>query len=255
MKKVFLPKSKAAGYPAPTLELPWSYPGPALPLDLAAQLPPSPPPPSPARPKAPGSPPNTRPRPTLQRAVNLGRAPSQVLRPGGRGWPPELGSRPHSDFPQNYLLCVFRQIDSRENAYPIPTLYLPYTYPTPTLEEAANEGSSRLEAGSSKPRKQKKSKRQGKKKKKKGWKRKEKSWKRAKRRNAYPRAGRAQPKARPGPLEPGRSSPLRRPLPAGESETLGKSRRRTAYPQQIVTTRLLYCLQDRFAQLSRLQRI
>lgn len=36
---------------------------------------------------------------------------------------------------------------------------------------------------------------------------------------------------------------------------LGKSRRRTAYPQQIVTTRLLYCLQDRFAQLSRLQRI
>ncbi len=35
----------------------------------------------------------------------------------------------------------------------------------------------------------------------------------------------------------------------------GKSRRRTAYPQQIVTTRLLYCLQDRFAQLSRLQRI
>ena len=37
--------------------------------------------------------------------------------------------------------------------------------------------------------------------------------------------------------------------------TLGKSRRRTAYPQQIVTTRLLYCLQDRFAQLSRLQRI
>jgi hypothetical protein len=44
---------------------------------------------------------------------------------------------------------------------------LPYTYPTPTLEEAANEGSSRLEAGSSKPRKQKKSKRQGKKKKKK----------------------------------------------------------------------------------------
>src|ERR1700753_2166333 len=28
-----------------------------------------------------------------------------------------------------------------------------------------------------------------------------------------------------------------------------------AYPQQIVTTRLLYCLQDPFAQLSRLQRI
>jgi hypothetical protein len=36
---------------------------------------------------------------------------------------------------------------------------------------------------------------------------------------------------------------------------MGKSRRSTAYPQQIVTTRLLYCLQDRFAQLSRLQRI
>ena len=38
-------------------------------------------------------------------------------------------------------------------------------------------------------------------------------------------------------------------------ENTGKSRRRRAYPQQIVTTRLLYCLQDRFAQLSRLQRI
>jgi hypothetical protein len=35
----------------------------------------------------------------------------------------------------------------------------------------------------------------------------------------------------------------------------GKSRRRRADPQQIVTTRLLYCLQDPFAQLSRLQRI
>ena len=34
-----------------------------------------------------------------------------------------------------------------------------------------------------------------------------------------------------------------------------KSRQRRAYPQQIVTTRLLYCLQDPFAQLSRLQRI
>jgi len=40
-----------------------------------------------------------------------------------------------------------------------------------------------------------------------------------------------------------------------EKPALGKSRRSTAYPQQIVTTRLLYCLQDRFAQLSRLQRI
>ena len=38
-------------------------------------------------------------------------------------------------------------------------------------------------------------------------------------------------------------------------ESAGKSRRRRAYPQQIVTTRLLYCLQDPFAQLSRLQRI
>ena len=50
-----------------------------------------------------------------------------------------------------------------------------------------------------------------------------------------------------------RREPLRRPVM--RSDTLGKSRRRTAYPQQIVTTRLLYCLQDRFAQLSRLQRI
>ena len=38
-------------------------------------------------------------------------------------------------------------------------------------------------------------------------------------------------------------------------EFMRKSRRRRAYPQQIVTTRLLYCLQDPFAHLSRLQRI
>ena len=46
------------------------------------------------------------------------------------------------------------------------------------------------------------------------------------------------------------------PLRSSRSESPGgKSRRRRAYPQQIVTTRLLYCLQDPFAQLSRLQRI
>lgn len=53
-----------------------------------------------------------------------------------------------------------------------------------------------------------------------------------------------------------RTPGLRTPTPPRLAEpVLGKSRRRTAYPQQIVTTRLLYCLQDRFAQLSRLQRI
>ena len=41
----------------------------------------------------------------------------------------------------------------------------------------------------------------------------------------------------------------------GRAQDYEKSRHRTAYPQQIVTTRLLYCLQDRYAQLSRLQRI
>lgn len=105
----------------PTLQLPYSPPGLGL-GRASARLPPLP---SPARPKCPGSPPNARPQPTLHAAVNLGPAPSQVPRPGGRGWPPELGSRPRSGFPQNSLLCVFRQIDSRENAYPAATLYLP----------------------------------------------------------------------------------------------------------------------------------
>ena len=59
-------------------------------------------------------------------------------------------------------------------------------------------------------------------------------------------------KSRRATLHPSATPPTR-PRLAGH--TLGKSRRRTAYPQQIVTTRLLYCLQDRFAQLSRLQRI
>jgi hypothetical protein len=50
------------------------------------------------------------------------------------------------------------------------------------------------------------------------------------------------------PLPPTQPAPRR-------TVSLEKSRRRRAYPQQIVTTRLLYCLQDPFAQLSRLQRI
>ena len=49
--------------------------------------------------------------------------------------------------------------------------------------------------------------------------------------------------------------PLLCPHPRKPQVRSEKSRRRRAYPQQIVTTRLLYCLQDPFAQLSRLQRI
>ncbi len=64
-----------------------------------------------------------------------------------------------------------------------------------------------------------------------------------------PPEGTTNNKSQRGTMKP----PARRP--SGGPPTLGKSRRRTAYPQQIVTTRLLYCLQDRFAQLSRLQRI
>lgn len=157
-------------------------------------------------------------------------------------------------------ILIFRKIiyyvfSAKSTHEKTPTLYLPYTYPRGGRERGKLEARG-WELETSKAEKKAKGKKKIKRnekleKKRKGMK----SWKRAKRRNAYPRAGRAQPKARPSPLEPGRSSPLRRPLPAGESETLGKSRRRTAYPQQIVTTRLLYCLQDRFAQLSRLQRI
>lgn len=44
-------------------------------------------------------------------------------------------------------------------------------------------------------------------------------------------------------------------LEGGFAGAAGKSRRKRACPQQIVTTRLLYCLQGPFAQLSRLQRI
>ena len=62
---------------------------------------------------------------------------------------------------------------------------------------------------------------------------------------------------RPSPPRPTRELAGPTPIqPRFPELALGrKSRRRTAYPQQIVTTRLLYCLQDRFAQLSRLQRI
>lgn len=67
----------------------------------------------------------------------------------------------------------------------------------------------------------------------------------------------------PGPRPPRGPQPAAHQLPLDLSpyqpawpvNDMGKSRRRRAYPQQIVTTRLLYCLQDPFAHLSRLQRI
>ena len=58
----------------------------------------------------------------------------------------------------------------------------------------------------------------------------------------------------PATTKPDRN-PRAPPLDPPRRVVTGKSRRRRAYPQQIVTTRLLYCLQDPFAQLSRLQRI
>ena len=109
----------------PTLQLPYSRcrvaprarpPGLGRPSAWPAS------PPSPGAPQGPKISPNHPPP-----AYPAGRrepwpGPSQALRSVGRGWPPELGSRPRSGFPQNYLLCVFRQIDSREKR-------LPYTYP------------------------------------------------------------------------------------------------------------------------------
>jgi hypothetical protein len=73
----------------------------------------------------------------------------------------------------------------------------------------------------------------------------------------YPAASAPQLRQRPEPPgEPVRPPPRRRGrCSAAPDGVSGKSRRSTAYPQQIVTTRLLYCLQDRFAQLSRMQRI
>ena len=124
--------------------------------------------------------------------------PSQAHRPVWRAGPADLGSRPHSYFPQNPLVWGFDQDDSRDYGYPIllaPTLYQSTAR---TIDPGSPEAPPlySLSLLSSSP-------------------------------------------TRPGTL------------PGG----IGKSRRRTAYPQQIVTTRLLYCLQDRFAQLSRLQRI
>ena len=76
-----------------------------------------------------------------------------------------------------------------------------------------------------------------------------------------PAAGRALTKSppnlpynAPATTRPDRN-PRAPPLDPPRRVVTGKSRRRRAYPQQIVTTRLLYCLQDPFAQLSRLQRI
>ena len=70
---------------------------------------------------------------------------------------------------------------------------------------------------------------------------------------AYPTPPRRGKVERSQPTKP--NAPENPYAPPPREDVLGKSRRSTAYPQQIVTTRLLYCLQDRFAQLSRLQRI
>lgn len=64
---------------------------------------------------------------------------------------------------------------------------------------------------------------------------------------------------RPGKYPRSLKTPFH-PIPTPSVDTpwallLRKSRRRRAYPQQIVTTRLLYCLQDPFAHPSRLQGI
>jgi hypothetical protein len=76
------------------------------------------------------------------------------------------------------------------------------------------------------------------------------------RRHVPPLEGRDRPPSLPPPNNPTPTNPSNSPAaPEPRRIAAGKSRRRRAYPQQIVTTRLLYCLQDPFAHLSRLQRI
>lgn len=173
---------------------------------------------------------------------------------GSSGWAGAVGSQSWARgriliFRKIHLYVFFAKPTHEKNAYPIPTLELPWSHliypayppPSPEEDEEARGRGEQREKAEEKKRKEKNEKKRAK------WK-----WK-----NTYPRAELRRPKARPS-QSPSRfafpSSPLRRPS-RGRSVTLGKSRRRTAYPQQIVTTRLLYCLQDRFAQLSRLQRI
>ena len=179
----------------PTLQLPYSRcrvapraspPGLGRPSAWPAS------PPSPAAPQGPKISPNHPPP-----AYPAGRrepwpGPSQALRSGGRGWPPELGSRPRSGFPQNYLLCVFRQIDSREKR-------LPYTYPGGGRGGRRARGPDTHTHRPARGTKAKK-KRERRGKKDKNRKKKKEKEKKSKRRNTYPRAGQARPKARPALL-------------------------------------------------------
>jgi hypothetical protein len=178
--------------------------------------------------------------------VNLGRAPR---RPCGRE-----GGAGRQSWARGRVL-VFRKIIYY--VFSAKSTHEKNAYPTPTLEEAAEgEGQEARHTHTHRPARRTRAKEETRKKREKD--KTEKNRKKQKRRA----------KGETPTLEPGRRGqrpdqlffksrpfiPLRRPS-RGRSETLGKSRRRTAYPQQIVTTRLLYCLQDRFAQLSRLQRI
>ena len=221
----------------PTLELPWSsknaYPGATLelgkrphwsgsrvgppPLDLAG-FPCDSSSSSRSSPKAPGSPNN--PPPPAYPGAPLGPSPGPLrgLRTDGRPGPPDLGSWSSSYFPQKQFVWEICQIDSRPRAGGEGTRQRGDRLPW-----SAYPGAPTLEPETDLPYTS--SRREG-------------------RRNNQPK---------PNTPENPYASP--RGCSPREKPALGKSRRSTAYPQQIVTTRLLYCLQDRFAQLSRLQRI
>jgi hypothetical protein len=155
--------------------------------DLAVPPPGLPPLPPPARPKAPRSPPTTRPQPTLQAAVNLGRAPR---RPCGLS-----GGAGRQSWARGRVL-VFRKIIYY--VFSAKSTHEKSAYPTPTLEEAADgEGQEARHTGRPEERRRRRNKREEEKKIKQ---KKEKKEKKSKRRNTYPRAGQARPKARPALL-------------------------------------------------------
>lgn len=235
---------------APTLELPWSYPAPACPAPaypaptLELERPPcrgsrvgSPaglgrfplPLPSlpPRAPRPQGLPKPPRPPPTLELALDPGRAPR-----GGCGRAGDLGCRAWARGP----IRIFR----KSNLYGKPAKSthgrtsgegLPWSYPGARARgrtDAHGPGRERPrpargEAPTLEP---------------------------------FPGLPYTSPRREGREIATNQTKRTREPLRAPPREdVLGKSRRSTAYPQQIVTTRLLYCLQDRFAQLSRLQRI
>ena len=216
----------------PLTRLPYTYPGagkpapPRLPGRLTRRTRPFSPLP-PRAPRPPGLTKTPRPPPTLELAPDPGRAPRGACERAGDLGCPAWARGPIRIFRKNNLYGKTAKSTHGTSALGSPTLELPWSPRARANPDGERQTNAQGRRGERRL-----------------------PWSPGPTYPTPPRGGKVERS------QPTKTKRTREPLRAPPREdVLGKSRRSTAYPQQIVTTRLLYCLQDRFAQLSRLQRI